>query len=374
MGTRAAGIHSPTTTINMKAKLLVSQSGLAAGATYEIDGQPGLRNALLKNGDVSVSVPLADLVIEAPAPAPVPERAAEPEAPAEQFPGFQPHEQRVLAEYVELSDHIDKLHGFLADDSKIASLDRETIDGLSNQHRAMLRYQDALFARIEKFGGGLVVDAPPVKPEPFSEPLPDHVYIDEINEDLARGFYDEYCEAVGGKAFNGDPLPPAEEFFVDPAKARQANAYRAAVAKMVPPESYRSESDDREPGAPRFPQAVAVLQREIETLANNEPIARGEGRESDADFLVGVIKELHGAVEALTLDDAPGLPASVADEPEGNYSEQTELDDDLDRALEESQSNSDTAQMPEVADDGDIDDEGNLGGANSADEPPDEDI
>ncbi|MGK3946805.1 hypothetical protein ABK046_51630, partial [Streptomyces caeruleatus] len=71
---------------------------------------------------------------------------------------------------------------------------------------------------------------------------------------------------------------------------------------------------------------------------------------------------------------APGLPASVADEPEGNYSEQTELDDDLDRALEESQSNSDTAQMPEVADDGDIDDEGNLGGANSADEPPDEDI
>lgn len=43
---------------------------------------------------------------------------------------------------------------------------------------------------------------------------------------LAKKTYDAYCEAVGGKAFNGDPLPKSEEFFNDPAKEKQANAWR----------------------------------------------------------------------------------------------------------------------------------------------------
>lgn len=38
--------------------------------------------------------------------------------------------------------------------------------------------------------------------------------------------YDRYCEAVGGKAFNGDALPKADEFFTDPTKEKQANAWR----------------------------------------------------------------------------------------------------------------------------------------------------
>lgn len=253
----------------MKAKLLVSQSGLAAGATYDIDGQPGLRSAVLKNGEVGVSVPLADIEI---------------------------------------------------------------------------------------------VGAAVAAPERAPEPLPEHVFIDEINEDLARGFYDEYCEAVGGKAFNGDPLPPADEFFTDPAKAKQANAYRAAIAKMVPPESYSMESDDRDPDAgPTFPRAAAVLQREIETLSNNEPIHRAEGREERADNIVDELKELHLALNYLGLvsdkepaptPEAPnhGIPATnfgesegdiratdVADESKGSYSEQTAQDDVLDQQLEESQ-------------------------------------
>lgn len=74
-----------------------------------------------------------------------------------------------------------------------------------------------------------------------------HDHIDDTNERLAREFYDAYCSAVGGKAFNGDPLPPASEFFEDEAKSKQANAYRAAVAAIVPPASYAMEADPREP-------------------------------------------------------------------------------------------------------------------------------
>jgi transcriptional regulator of met regulon len=53
-------------------------------------------------------------------------------------------------------------------------------------------------------------------------------------EQLACELYDIYCEAVGGKAFNGDPLPKSEEFFKDTSKEKQANAWRkTAMAAMV---------------------------------------------------------------------------------------------------------------------------------------------
>lgn len=45
---------------------------------------------------------------------------------------------------------------------------------------------------------------------------------------LAKKIYDKYCEAVGGKAFNGDPLPKSGEFFSDPTKQKQADAWREA--------------------------------------------------------------------------------------------------------------------------------------------------
>ncbi len=47
-------------------------------------------------------------------------------------------------------------------------------------------------------------------------------------EELAHKMYDAYCEAVGGKAFNGDPLPPASEFFADESKQKQADGWRVA--------------------------------------------------------------------------------------------------------------------------------------------------
>lgn len=55
----------------------------------------------------------------------------------------------------------------------------------------------------------------------------------EINKDiLAHKIYDKYCDAVGGVAFNGDPLPKADEFFNDPTKQRQAVAWREATREV----------------------------------------------------------------------------------------------------------------------------------------------
>ncbi len=45
------------------------------------------------------------------------------------------------------------------------------------------------------------------------------------DSDLAKRMYDMYCKAVGGFAFNGDPLPTWEVFSTDPAKVKQANGW-----------------------------------------------------------------------------------------------------------------------------------------------------
>lgn len=47
--------------------------------------------------------------------------------------------------------------------------------------------------------------------------------IDRIT--LAHRMYTLYCKEVGGKAFNGDTLPSAEEFFADETKNKQSNAW-----------------------------------------------------------------------------------------------------------------------------------------------------
>jgi len=49
-------------------------------------------------------------------------------------------------------------------------------------------------------------------------------------EKIARWFYQHYCAAVGGKAWNGDPLPVAAEFFADQKKELQADAWRQVAA------------------------------------------------------------------------------------------------------------------------------------------------
>lgn len=48
-------------------------------------------------------------------------------------------------------------------------------------------------------------------------------------ETTTNAAYTAYCEAVGGKAYNGDTLPTWEEFAKDETKRTQADAWRKAV-------------------------------------------------------------------------------------------------------------------------------------------------
>lgn len=54
-------------------------------------------------------------------------------------------------------------------------------------------------------------------------------------EQAAIDLYDAYCAKVGGHAWNGAPLPMGAEFFADPNKKKQADAWRAVAerAKVI---------------------------------------------------------------------------------------------------------------------------------------------
>jgi hypothetical protein len=46
-----------------------------------------------------------------------------------------------------------------------------------------------------------------------------------IMESRAELLYNEYCMCVGGKSFDGKPLPSWEEFRADPTKQKQSDAW-----------------------------------------------------------------------------------------------------------------------------------------------------
>jgi hypothetical protein len=50
----------------------------------------------------------------------------------------------------------------------------------------------------------------------------------ELNS-MARDLYTIYCRAVGGVAWNGDPLPDWDAFAADKTKAKQVNGWRAVA-------------------------------------------------------------------------------------------------------------------------------------------------
>lgn len=52
-------------------------------------------------------------------------------------------------------------------------------------------------------------------------------------EELAGRLYEVYCTAVGGKAFNGDPLPSWEVFRDDTSKLKQSEAWIAVAEEAV---------------------------------------------------------------------------------------------------------------------------------------------
>lgn len=52
-------------------------------------------------------------------------------------------------------------------------------------------------------------------------------------KNLAMAMYDEYCKGVGGKAYDGRPLPTAKEFFADDTKTKQQNGWLRAASKAI---------------------------------------------------------------------------------------------------------------------------------------------
>ncbi len=52
-------------------------------------------------------------------------------------------------------------------------------------------------------------------------------------ETLAGQLYTAYCAAVGGVAFNGDPLPDWATFAADLAKKKQADAWRIVAHSVL---------------------------------------------------------------------------------------------------------------------------------------------
>lgn len=57
--------------------------------------------------------------------------------------------------------------------------------------------------------------------------------MNEPSEALAEALYATYCEAVGGKAFNGNPLPTWQEFVADNGKQSQVKGWRAVAEKVL---------------------------------------------------------------------------------------------------------------------------------------------
>jgi len=55
---------------------------------------------------------------------------------------------------------------------------------------------------------------------------------------VAERLYTAYCQSVGGKAYNGDPLPIWKDFHDDPTKEKQAkgwlDAADAAIDLLLP--------------------------------------------------------------------------------------------------------------------------------------------
>lgn len=60
----------------------------------------------------------------------------------------------------------------------------------------------------------------------------------EFTESIAKELYEHYSAAVGGIAYNGDPLPGWDAFIAHPEKQKQAEGWRKtaeyAIARLMP--------------------------------------------------------------------------------------------------------------------------------------------
>lgn len=135
----------------------------------------------------------------------------------------------------------------------------------------------------------------PEAPAREQEPPVEREDYGKETELLARFAYDSYNEKVGGVAWNGDPLPDADEFFEDPLKQKQANAWRhsireafqhaAEIGLIAAPEK---EGDDELVGAQGKDEDPEITEEEAEQAdeadaARTEEQASGNGEGSSSD-------------------------------------------------------------------------------------------
>lgn len=123
----------------------------------------------------------------------------------------------------------------------------------------------------EEVTDGAAPEPAPVRPP---EPLVARFAVAEEVEQEARTMYDDYSAAVGGVAFNGDPLPGSAEFFEDPLKQKQANAYRvmaglaidrihAAIHEAI--DAAQSEEEEEE-----IPESFSKALEEVKATEDND--------------------------------------------------------------------------------------------------------
>jgi hypothetical protein len=104
----------------------------------------------------------------------------------------------------------------------------------------------------------------------------------------AQILYDNYCTEVGGKAFNGEPLPDWQTFYNDPSKSKQAHAWERAANALLNAQQIE--------GAPAQFHIMAVLEdasmlcNKIEELPASEKqtslsIAAAELRRQISDLI-----------------------------------------------------------------------------------------
>jgi hypothetical protein len=122
-----------------------------------------------------------------------------------------PHQERVVTEERELSEKLDALTGFIGGEI-FRGLHKVEQERLVRQQQAMACYREVLLERLE----GFLVNEKTVEADA-----------------IAGELYEVYNKAVGGVAFNGDPLPPWSEFAGDPNKTKQSGGWRAIGERVV---------------------------------------------------------------------------------------------------------------------------------------------
>lgn len=79
---------------------------------------------------------------------------------------------------------------------------------------------------------------------------------------IASALYAVYAAAVGGKAYNGDPLPTWSEFHKDEKKKTQSDAWLAVADKAM--EIFKGEGKGEAVEQPGYPITPAVPDAEVE--------------------------------------------------------------------------------------------------------------